>query len=152
MQLIVIIILLVLLFLCFIRLHYMENETTRYKGHNIYVKNTSYGGKYGRGVFAGKDFDEDEIIEKAPYIEDDNNKVLGTTRDYLFGKLNGKSVVAFGYASIYNHMDNPNAIWDVLDDYMEIKATRPIKKDEEIFVSYGDKYWETRPHLPKVDN
>jgi hypothetical protein len=113
---------------------------------NVYLKQSNVGGKYGRGVFANKDFTKDEIIELAPYIEGDTTNMIGIVRDYVFGKgANGlRSVIAFGYASLYNHSDTPSAIWNVDDSYVIIKALKPIKKDDEILVSYGDGYWRTR--------
>ena len=41
-------------------------------------------------------------------------------------------------------MDDPNARWFIEDKYLFVKALKPIKKDEEIFVSYGPGYWDTR--------
>ncbi len=112
---------------------------------DVYIKKSLVGGKYGRGVYAKKLFKKDDIIEKAPYIEDDINVFKGVIHDYIFTKKNtNNAVVAFGYASIYNHSDNPNAIWTVTDDYVVIKAVKDIYPDDEIFVSYGSQYWNTR--------
>ena len=113
---------------------------------NIYTKDSNLGGKYGRGVYANKDFEENEIIELAPYIEDESENFKGIIRDYIFKKSNDKniSVVGFGFASLYNHSDEPNATWSVDEKHIIIKATKPIKKEEEIFISYGPGYWKTR--------
>lgn len=111
---------------------------------NIYLKKSEIGGKFGRGIFANKIFNKDEIIEKAPYIEDKTSNFSGLLRDYIFGKNDGNSIVGFGYSSLYNHSDSPNASWKITDDYIEIKAIKPINKDDEILISYGNSYWNTR--------
>ncbi len=118
---------------------------------DIYLKSSELGGKYGRGVFANRDFSSGDIIELAPYIEDLNDNFKGVVRDYIFSKNGDRtiSVVAFGFASMYNHKDFPNAKWDIGDNYVIIKCIAPIKKGEEIFISYGNQYWKTREGLEK---
>jgi len=117
---------------------------------NTYLKKSKIGGKLGRGVFAGKDFKKSDIIEKAPYIEDKTGNFSGLVRDYIFAKSDTNSVVAFGFASLYNHSDTPNATWKITDEYVEIIALTDIQKDSEILISYGDNYWKTRKDLSKV--
>ncbi len=116
---------------------------------NIYLKKSKIGGKLGRGIFANKVFKKDEIIEKAPYIEDKTSSFTGLIRDYIFSKDETNSVVAFGFASLYNHSDTPNAIWKITDEHIEITAGKQIEKDAEILISYGDNYWNTRKELTK---
>lgn len=50
-----------------------------------------------------------------------------------------------GYGSIYNHSNHNNAEWVWHDDTLIISAIKHINKGDEIFVSYGDKYWNARP-------
>ncbi len=118
---------------------------------NLYLKTSNLGGKYGRGVFSDKNFEPGDIIELAPYIEDYdyNFSETGLVNDYLFKKNKNKSVVVFGFASIYNHADNPNAKWEFGENFLIITCITPIKKDQEIYISYGDEYWETRKWLKK---
>ena len=116
----------------------------------IYINKSNIGGKYGRGIFANKDFTLDEIIEKAPFIEDQLDNFNGVTRDYVFNTKDGKVALAFGYVSLYNHSDNPNAMWYFENDNIIIKTKNPIKKGQEIFISYGNDYWKTRNHLNKI--
>lgn len=113
---------------------------------DLYLKTSELGGKYGRGVFANKNFEIGETIELAPYIEDDTANFKGVIRDYIFSK-NGskeKSVVAFGFGSMYNHSDTPNSRWEVTNEHVKIQCIKPIKKDEEVFITYGEPYWKTR--------
>lgn len=113
---------------------------------NLYIKTSKLGGKYGRGVFSNKKYEIGDTIELAPYIEDITSNYKGVIRDYIFKKSanSDKSVVAFGYGSMYNHSDTPNASWKVNDDYVKISCIKPINKDEEIFLSYGSQYWSSR--------
>ena len=118
---------------------------------DLYLKTSKLGGKYGRGVFTNRNFETGEIIELAPYIEDETDNFKGVIRDYIFSK-NGKlerSVVAFGFGSMYNHSDSPNARWEITDQNVKIQCIKPIKKDEEVFITYGNEYWKTRSNLEK---
>jgi len=47
-----------------------------------------------------------------------------------------------GNGAIYNHSSDPNAHYDYdrINNLIIFKTDKPIKKDEEIFVSYG-KHW-----------
>lgn len=128
-----------------------SNNNQVYRINDIHVKKSQVGGKYGRGVFADRNFKAGEIIELCPYIEDKIDKFQGTVRDYVFSKDSEQkiAVVAFGYASLYNHSDEPNAKWEVTDDHVKISATKDINKDKEILVSYGDVYWDSRNDLEK---
>jgi hypothetical protein len=99
-----------------------------------------------RGVFANKNFYKNDIIEICPCIK--INALLHHERpfeNYLF-KLNDKySIVGFGYCSMYNHSETPNALWHIINEnQISIQILKDIKKDEEILVSYGNEYWETR--------
>lgn len=120
--------------------------------NNMYIKESQVGGKYGRGVFASMDFNKNEILEMTPYIEDDTENFIGVVRDYVFTKdyTNSIGILAFGFISLCNHNDNPNTKWIIEDKYMILKTIKPIKKDEEILVSYGPNYWSTRPNMSKV--
>jgi hypothetical protein len=117
---------------------------------NIYIGQSEIGGKYGRGIFANRDFTIDEIFEKAPYIEDKLDKFNGISRDYVFNTKDGLVALGFGYASLYNHSDEPNATWYFEKDRIVFKTLKPIKKDTEILVSYGTDYWKTRKHIEKI--
>jgi hypothetical protein len=102
----------------------------------------------GRGVFANKNYYKNDIIEICPCIKINslvNNEV--PLENYIF-KLNKKySLVGFGYCSIYNHSDTPNALWQIINEnQISIIIINDIKKDEEIFVSYGNEYWSTRDY------
>lgn len=117
----------------------------------VYVGESSIGGKYGRGVFANRDFSVGEIIERSSYIEDKLDNFIGVSRDYVFNTPNGKTALVFGYASLYNHSDDPDVIWYFEDKRMIIKTIKSINKGKEIFISYGVDYWKSRKNTIKLD-
>jgi hypothetical protein len=102
--------------------------------NNIYLAKSKIEGDFGRGVFANKYFNNNELIEKAPFKEDKTSNFIGLIRNYIFSKSEINSIVALGFASLYNHSDSPNAIRKINGDYIEIIANKPINKDEEIFI------------------
>ncbi len=120
---------------------------------DIYLKESDVGGTYGRGVFANKNYKPGDIIELAPYIEDQNDNFKGVIRDYIFSKNGDQkiSVVGFGFTSMYNHADKPNAKWEIGNVHVIIQCVKPINKGDEIFISYGNQYWATREALEKKD-
>src|SRR5438270_3892935 len=68
----------------------------------------------GRGVFAERDFAEDEIVERCPVvvIPGKHNRLYSATvlADYGFRWPQRPEVVALplGYGSLYNHSPDPN--------------------------------------------
>jgi len=105
----------------------------------------------GRGAFATDSYSKGDTIEICPGILQKTEEANGKIRDYLFRYDKDYSMVGFGYCSMYNHSDTPNATWEILDEEkIKITATKNISKGEEIFVSYGNEYWKTRTeHLEK---
>lgn len=115
------------------------------------IKNTP--GK-GRGVFAKKSYEKDELIERAPtftcevsLIDDLYRFNDGRTifHDYVFTQM-GIAHVGLGWSSIYNHSKNNNAHWKVFneDSTVEIRARKPIEAGEEItilYTNYGSYLW-----------
>jgi uncharacterized protein len=113
--------------------------------NKIYVKKSS---THGYGVFAGKNFRKGELIEECyMIISKGGDKVL---EDYYFD-VKGKYAIFLGYGCIYNHSDEPNADYVIhaKKHLVTIKADRAIRKDEELFVSYGDDWFTSRGLKPK---
>jgi SET domain-containing protein len=105
----------------------------------------SYSDIGSRGVFADRDYKPGEILEVCPCIKQENKDLSGRILDYLFHFNENESLIAFGYCSMYNHIDDPNAEWEVINEnQVKIVVKKHIKEGEEIFVSYGDEYWDTR--------
>jgi len=57
-----------------------------------------------------------------------------------------QAAVVFGFGSIYNHSEDPNANWetDVDRGVYVFTALKNIAADDEICVSYGKRWWEAR--------
>jgi len=139
--LIILIIIIIISFLLNILFYYKFYN----KKDKLYIDESTIPNS-GRGVFTSKYIKKGEIIEKSPIIIQDSIDFKGTIRSYLFSYNNDfkKSAVGFGYTSLYNHSDNYNAYWYTVDDYIYIVALRDITENNEIFISYGSSYWNTR--------
>jgi SET domain-containing protein len=101
----------------------------------------------GKGVFCVDYIKEGEIFEIAPLLMVPIDEVRNTTlMDYVF-KINDETyAVAFGNVSLYNHRNQPSAKWKIDEEKQQIilSAVRDIEPGEEVFISYGKRYWQTR--------
>jgi hypothetical protein len=98
-----------------------------------------------RGVFASKDYIIGDTIEICPCISEEAQKFQGKMKDYIFKYDDTYALVGFGFCSMYNHSDDYNALWSILSkEQIKIYATKDIKKGDEIFISYGNPYWNSR--------
>lgn len=113
--------------------------------NKIYVKKSR---THGYGVYAGKTIKKGEVIEEC-YVLITRGKDRAL-EDYYFD-AKGKYALLTGFGIIYNHSDDENAdyIIDVKRRLATIKAIRTIKKGDEIFLSYGDKWFSSRKLKPK---
>jgi SET domain-containing protein len=109
---------------------------------------------HGRGMFATRPISAGTIVERAPLIpihRDSDLTMESTLRKYDIAYKNGQHAVMLGYASIYNHSDDNNVIWDFEpdEDIIYIKAIKDIRPGEEVCVSYGPNYWPNRMNEKK---
>ena len=127
-----------------------EQAMTCYQ--HLYLDASSLG---GRGVFAGKEFQEGDIVEVAPYIKDPFNKAGTGFNDITFasGIKNDSDIVVMGYGSLYNHVTDFNVRYQLYSSseyyyygtqFFVYLAVRSISKNEELLINYGDPYWEER--------
>ncbi len=102
--------------------------------------------KYGRGVFAGKDFARGELIEVCPVLllnEHDINMAWAlhsyALEKYYFNYDEKYAAIALGYGSLYNHSYNSNAEYssNTKEEEVIIYARKKIKKGNQIFIDYG---------------
>lgn len=120
-----------------------------------------YSGIEGRGVFAKENISSEELIERCPLV------VLGWRMNYHKDpviwqycftrscpcedckKHGGHFLMVLGYGQVYNHQNDNNAgiSFDVKNLFADIKANRDIKAGEEIFISYGNKYFQNRKYI-----
>lgn len=106
----------------------------------------------GLGVFAGRDFKKDEIVEICPYLKIYKGHMNDECEvgDYTFEFDDESEVLIQGYGSMYNHHKDNNIdyFYDEGDDMFEFVALRDIKKGTELTVNYGDEYWNAREEKP----
>lgn len=120
---------------------------------------------HGYGVFAKEDIEAGELIEQSKLLKlgwrknYNHDPVLA---DYVWGnrkceclecKTHGvNQYIALGFGSLYNHADAPNAIKknDYASEIITITAGEQIAKDQEIFISYGNKYFMVRNFWKQV--
>jgi SET domain-containing protein len=116
--------------------------TKEYVIPDIKIKVSSIG---GRGIFSNRIYNKGEIIEVCPCIQEYHKYSQGTMNNYVFDYKNRTNLIGFGYCSMYNHMDKPNAEWTILNkNQIQIVALKQIQKGEEIFISYGPDYFKDR--------
>lgn len=119
-----------------------SNSQPEISSYGIYVAPSKVPNA-GYGVYANKDFKKGEVIERSPFLEVEtpyNNELM----HYVFqSHLNhDKSIVVFGYGSIYNHSLKPNVGYTISnklpsDRLFTYTALKNIKKGDELFISYG---------------
>ena len=98
----------------------------------------------GYGMFAKKNIKKNDIIEECTFLRFEDYNVKSTRlKDYSWS-YKKKNIIPLGYCSIINHSYNPNAKVVITNDFLSIIALTNIKKNEEIFISYGSKYWKSR--------
>jgi len=95
-----------------------------------------------RGVFANKNYKKNEILEICPTVTVPF-KISKPLQSYVFEYDENYNLFPLGYCGMYNHSDTPN-IESIITPNKQIKliVIKDIKKDEEIFISYGKKYWD----------
>ncbi len=101
------------------------------------VKNSPTGA--GRGVFATRAFKKGEEIERCPMLvaeEGRGDDLESGAEGYVFGWGDGRTALALGYGSLYNHRYDPNATTTETGDELIISATRKINVGEEIYINY----------------
>lgn len=122
-----------------------------------------YSPIHNRGIFAIEDIAKDELIEICPMVilnHRMNYHHDPAIRNYCFTQTcpcdecknhGGHFLMVLGYGQIYNHHDDNNARinFDLKNSLARVHANREIKKGEEIFISYGEKYFKSRKNLQK---
>lgn len=132
-----------------------KSDTKKHSKKDKYIVpdiTIKYSKKFnGRGVFANKEYKKGDILELCPSI-----LVTGVTKikdnkplnNYAYSIGDDYSLIGFGYCSMYNHSDTPNLEWTIMNvNQMQIKVLSDIQKDDELFISYGNNYWETRDKI-----
>jgi SET domain-containing protein len=99
----------------------------------------------GRGVFAAAPIAAGEVLERCPYIVLEPDDANGRLRDYVFGYDDaGREMLVLGLGSMYNHADPPNAAYWLDGRDIVYTAERPLRRGEEVLISYGGEWWGSR--------
>jgi SET domain-containing protein len=152
--LILIIKLLIILVIITYITHVSKNKYKIFNNYTNYIAKSKIG---GRGVFSGKCYKKGEIVEISPCITDNISAFnKGILKDYVFSHKFPLHVLSLGYGSMYSHSDEPNLSYSInetdKDLHMIFTAEKDIKKDEELFISYGKTWWTSRKDkLTKID-
>jgi hypothetical protein len=105
----------------------------------------AYSEVHGKGVFAGRDIEEGEVIEVCPIILFPKEELVHMRQtvldDYYFdwGEKGEWFAICLGFGSLYNHSYTPNAEYGMDFDAQTIDfyCIKPIPAGEEIFVNYN---------------
>ncbi len=132
-----------------------DDKPEFYRGSSSKIR-VSRSSTHGYGVFAIEDIAEGGLIEEARMLRTglrrnyNHDPIL---KDYWWGfnkctcdecRNHGHVLyLGLGNLSLYNHSDKPNTKQkiDFSREIMTIHARQDIKKGDEIFVNYGEKYW-----------
>ena len=123
-----------------------HDEPMNATGMGFRIEIREVAGK-GRGVFAMRDFQPGDVIERAPVVvlKDHQYELLNQTtlRDYYFDWGGDNCAIPLGYSLIYNHADHPNAaaMRDHEADTITFVAIGPIAAGEEIVHRYECPPW-----------
>jgi uncharacterized protein len=95
--------------------------------------------KKGRGVYSGEIIRRGQIIERCELIVLSLKDIHGVLEGYVYHFKKGHAALALGNGSLYNHSDDPNAIFtlNTILRTVTIKARRNITFGEEITLDYG---------------
>lgn len=107
---------------------------------NVIIKNSK---KYGRGLYATRNFKKGEIIEISPVViveKSDVHTIEATVLNlYVFEWNKNTSALALGNGSLFNHSKRSNVSYMNSFRTKEIVfvTTRKIKKGQQLFIDYG---------------
>jgi SET domain-containing protein len=99
----------------------------------------------GFGVFANHIIKKDEIIEDCYSLLIHNTN--SDYEPYYFYFKGDTKLLPLGFGSIYNHNNNPNIAWKIVDDNRKIirfYAINDININEELCHNYGPYYWKNK--------
>lgn len=106
-------------------------------------------GRKGRGVVTSQPIKKGEHVETCHVVivPQEQMEHLGRTSLYNYYFSWGQNAaIALGFGSLYNHSENPNV--EVTRDFkskcLVMNATRNIRPDEELTISYGALWFDAK--------
>jgi SET domain-containing protein len=113
----------------------------------------------GRGVFTKEALERNVLVEISPILlfNSEEYEAHGkyTVLDQYTYCWQGGFALALGLGSMFNHDSQPNVgfIRDIPNKLIRYVTLRPIAKDEELCISYGNHLWfEDHSQLDKSDS
>ena len=125
--------------------NYVIPSVYRIDAPDVYLKDT--GTAKGRGVFANRDFEKGEVVERCPVLlmpiplqqlPEEVKSLLFSWRR-LAGTPQIRHALALGFGSMYNH-DNPANMRYEAERYNQVLTfitVRRVAKDEELTINYN---------------
>lgn len=99
----------------------------------------------GRGVFATKQIEKDIVVEKSPVLllsPETSEEILTLTGlDHYCYDFDGRTAIALGFGSLFNHSDTPNCDWYEVCNTIVFITNQTVKANEEITIDYGVELW-----------
>jgi len=120
--------------------------------------------EYGFGVFTEAFIPSGTVIEECHWIKYRRDDVSSPIiNDYVYevaeepadnGKKISYNALVLGFGSIYNHSFDNNAqyLYDEAKNVFVYQSVRDIEPGEQIFISYGNKWWDTRKGTEQPDH
>ena len=96
----------------------------------------------GRGVFSDTKITQGSPVENSPilliYAFDTPLVEKTNLINFIYNWKNGETAIGLGFASLYNHSNNPNAefIKNFETQMIEIRALKDLEENEEITIDY----------------
>lgn len=128
---------------------------------------SSVNPEFGRGIYAGKNFKVEDIVEISPSLLVKNTFAMENQLQYFVYATDDEvyDAIVFGEGMMYNSLDTENLVheWNEnklpgFDSLYEESYTRytsfkytaqeSIRTGEELFVNYGKDWFEQRSHSP----
>lgn len=108
------------------------------KTKTFYIKTTK---KYGRGVYAARNISKGETIEVCEILilsRADTIKIDKTDlKWYVFKYNDHQDCLVLGNGELFNHSNNANTSYILLDNKMYFVSKKDIKKGRQLFTDYN---------------
>jgi hypothetical protein len=116
--------------------------------------------EYGYGVFTTHFIPADTTIEECHHLRINKEDCSGIIDDYVYGLAPGDKdsdkesecySLPLGWGSIFNHADQHNTeYWHDKDrDLIIFYTIKDVTAGEQLFINYGEPWWETRDLMPE---
>lgn len=137
-------------------LPFLDDDKINIKNKNLCIKK-SFIDIAGLGVYTNRNFNINDIVEISPVLRVQSDFLFqdgNILNDYIFRDPydNTHKLVALGFGSMYNHSDDPNLRYFYQNGRMIYQAIKPIKKDDELYISYGTNWWHARNNKTKINH